>query len=165
MRSRRSATPRPWEAGDGEHLAEAEGVELVRVEVAIGVVGLVDEDEDGAGESPQLAGEVLVVGVDAVHGVGEEEHDVGLGEGDVGLDADLLGEGVALVEDDAAGVDDLVPLAVPLGGGVEAVAGDAGLVLDDGEALLDDAVEEGALADVRSADDHHGWQFIGHSYT
>ena len=163
MRSSRSATPRPVQTGDGEHLAEAEGVELVRVEVAVGMVGLVHDHEDRAGEAPELAGEVLVVGVDPIHRVGEEQHHVGLGEGDVGLDADLLGQGIALVEDDAAGVDHLVALAVPLGGGVETVAGDAGLVLDHREALLDDAVEEGALADVRSTDDHHRRELIGHS--
>ena len=43
------------------------------------------------------------------------------------------------------------------------VAGDAGLRLDDGEPLADQAVEQGGLADVRAADDGDGGDHMGPS--
>ena len=43
--------------------------------------------------------------------------------------------------------------ASPVGLAVEAVAGDAGLVADDGAARTDEPVKERGLADVGAADD------------
>ena len=44
-------------------------------------------------------------------------------------------------------------LSAPFGLGGDAVAGDAGLVVDDGDAPAGDAIEQGGLADIGSADD------------
>ena len=54
---------------------------------------------------------------------------------------------------DAAGVHEREGAPVPLGLGADAVARDAGLVVDDGDAPSDDAVEQRGLADVGAADD------------
>ena len=49
---------------------------------------------------------------------------------------------------DSAGVHQRKGPAAPFGFGADAVAGDAGLIVDDGDAAPDDAVEERGLADV-----------------
>ena len=58
---------------------------------------------------------------------------------------------------DAAGVDQLEAAAVVFGRPMHAVAGDAGLIADDGAPLSCDAVEKGGLSDVGPAhDDYRG---------
>ena len=64
--------------------------------------------------------------------VDDEHDDVGLGDGEPGLLLDRGLDRVVGVELEAAGVDDDEAPAVPLGVAVEAVAGRAGAVLDDG---------------------------------
>ena len=54
---------------------------------------------------------------------------------------------------DAAGVHERVDAPVPFGLHAHAVARHAGLVMDDGDAPLDDAVEQRGFPDVRAADD------------
>ena len=54
---------------------------------------------------------------------------------------------------DAAGVHEREGAPAPLGLGADAVARDAGLVVHDGDAPADDAVEQGGLADIGPADD------------
>ena len=63
----------------------------------------------------------------------------------------------------AAGVDQQEGAALPLGLDLLAVAGDAGLLLDDGLAAADDAVQQRRLADVGAADDGDDGQVIGAS--
>ena len=58
-----------------------------------------------------------------------------------------------VVGNDAAGIDHAQHLARPFGFAVEAVAGDAGLVADDGAARSDQPVEQRRFADVGAADD------------
>ena len=74
-------------------------------------------------------------------------------ERDLGLAEDFGGDEGFVVGDDAAGVDDAGVGAHPLDLAVDAVAGDAGLVADDGAAGAGEAIEEGGLADVGAAAD------------
>ena len=67
-----------------------------------------------------------------------------------------------VVGDDAAGVDDFHLVAEPFGFAVDAVAGDAGLVGDDGAARAGEAIEERGLADVGAADDDERWKLVRH---
>ena len=55
-------------------------------------------------------------------------------KGDLGLAEDFGGDEGFVVGDDAAGVDEADVAAGPLDLAVDAVAGDAGLVADDGAA-------------------------------
>jgi len=59
----------------------------------------------------------------------------------------------AAQEANAAGVHERVGAAMPFGLHTDAVAGDAGLVVDDGNAFAHDAVEQGGLPDIGAADD------------
>ena len=138
---------------------DAEAVEVERERLAGRAVHLVGEHEDRAREPRQhRARQLLVERRQALDGVGHEEDDVGVGERGGGLVADLDRHRVVGEEVEAAGVDDRERHPVPLRDGVLAVAGDPGLVVDDGLAPPHEAVEERGLADVRPADDGHDGQ-------
>ena len=131
------------QGGDRPRLAEAEAPELGGQRVLDRVVGLVGDEDDGPLGRAQHPHHVLVgrgradVDVDdEQHGVGEVDGDLGL-SGDGGVDA----PGVRLP---AAGVDDGEAAAEPLRLVRDAVARDAGGVLDDGLAAAEDAVDERA---------------------
>ena len=106
----------------------------------------------------RIAGDVDVDGVEPVLRVDDEHDHVGVAGGVLGLFARAEGDRVVGidVEFDAAGVDAGERAAAPLGERVEAVARDAGRVLDDGEALTDQTVEERAFAHVGATDDRDG---------
>ena len=73
----------------------------------------------------------------------DHHHDgVGLFERDARLAKDLGRDQRIVVGNDAAGIDHAQQLARPFGFAIETVAGDAGLVADDGTARSDQAVEE-----------------------
>ena len=87
-----------------------------------------------------------------------DDQDDGLGffEGDAGLAEDFRGDEGFVIGDDAAGVDEARGTAVPLDLAVDAVAGDAGLVADDGAARLGEAVEKGGFAHIGASHDGEG---------
>ena len=74
----------------------------------------------------QQVGHVEVTGPDASLGVDDQDGDVGLGDRLARLLLDLAGEVIALVEVDAAGVDQRQRATVPLGLQLLAVARDTG---------------------------------------
>lgn len=99
----------------------------------------------------------------------EHQH-VRLGNGDLSLGADLAHEirrglrqrraltvAQRLERLDPACVHQGERHAVPLARRVDAVARGAGAVVHNGKALTDQAVEQRALADVRSPDERHEW--------
>ena len=92
--------------------------------------------------------------------VDDEDHDVGLLRGGLGLASRGFGKVIAVrhigIRIDARRVDQAKSAATPLAQRVQAIAGNAGRVLDDREALTDEPVEEGALADVGATDDGDG---------
>ena len=71
----------------------------------------------------------------------------------LGLEEDFGGDEFGVVGDDAAGVDQAGGGGLPLDEAVDAVAGDSGLVADDGAARASEAIEERRLADVGAAAD------------
>ena len=76
---------------------------------------------------------------------------------------DVAGQLGLVLEVDAAGVDQVEGDPVPLAGEPLAVAGDAGLGRGDRLAAADQAVDQGALADVGEADDGDGGQAGAHA--
>ncbi len=140
------------QGGDRVGLAQAERPEVGGLGLGGLAVDLVGAEHGRlAGPADDLdQGLVGVGGTDG--GVDHEQHRVGLLDTQLGLGGDH-GVDAEDVDLPAAGVDDLEAAAVPGGLVADAVAGDAGLVLDDGLATADDAVDQGRLADVRAADD------------
>ncbi len=86
-------------------------------------------------------GEVAVGGGDFGAAIDEEDDVGGAVEGKAGLFEDFSGDHFVVVGDDSAGVDQFEMTAMVGGFAVDAVAGDAGFVADDGAALAEDGVE------------------------
>ena len=137
---------------DREGLAEPEVPEPGGLGLGALVVDLVGRQHDRLAGLAQDLDDCLVRVGDADRGVDDEEHGVGQRDGDLGLQRDPLEESLR-VRVPAAGVDDGERAAVPVGVVGDAVAGDAGLVLDDGLAAADDPVDQRRLPDVGAADD------------
>src|SRR2546430_628558 len=94
--------------------------------------------------------------------VDDEHDDVGLVDRRLGLPADA-GLDLARAVVEAAGVDEGELTSAPFDRRIEAVLGGAGLVLDDGDTVTDQAIEQGGLADVGPSDDGH--ETTAHTHT
>lgn len=138
------------EAADG---FEAEAGEIGGDEIVFWVVGFIDAEDDGFALAAEFFGDALVDGVHAGEGVDDEDDEVGGGDGDVCFGADDGAEVVVKSGSDAAGVHDGDGEGSVFETGGEAVAGDAGAVVDDGDAAAGEAVEEGGFTDIGAADD------------
>jgi hypothetical protein len=127
--------------------------------IALGPVGVdfVDGDEDRFATSAEPDGSFAVEGDNAFLDVDNEQDDIGGFDGEFDLRQRRLSDDVigllAAEQADAAGVYEGEGLSAPFGFGAHAVAGDAGLVVDNGNAAPDNAVEQGGFTDVRAADD------------
>jgi hypothetical protein len=121
---------------------------------------LIGDEHDSAPCSAQNLGDVLVERIQSDLRVDDEDDRVGFLSRGFGLTAGCLGEDFTVrgirVRIDAGGVDYTEGAAAPLAQRVKPVAGHARRVLHDRQPLTDQAVEEGALSDVRTADDGNG---------
>ena len=142
---------------DGDGRVEAEGVELDRIGFAGRVVALVDDEDHRSFGASQAVRDLVVERGDSGVGVHHEQDEIGLLHSYPCLLLDALLDVRSGLELQAAGVDHGEGAAGPLRGAVHAVAGGAGDIGDDRDALADEPVEERALADVGAADDRdHG---------
>ena len=80
----------------------------------------------------------------------------------LGLVQNLARDVLLVMDDDAAGVDQLEAAAVVFGRPMDAVARNARLVPDDGAPLSCDAIEEGGLSYVGPAHNDHCGSGIRH---
>jgi hypothetical protein len=75
----------------------------------------------------------------------------------LGLEENLARDVLLVIDHDPAGVDNFEAAAVVFGKPMHAVAGDAGLIPDNGAPLSCDPIEEGGLSYVGPAhNDHRG---------
>ena len=142
---------------DGVRLAQTEAEELPAIVLAAVVVGLVDHQQHRHLDLAQPRGDRLVVLGEADGTVDHEQHQTGFAHGSLDLAADLRVQ-VGATRQPTTGVDEHERIAQPVGLGLLTVAGDAGTILHDRNLLTDDPIEQGALADVRSADHDNGRQ-------
>jgi len=136
-------------------VVDAELVERQGVGLVARVVHLVGHQVERPARFHHQAVDHRVHGVHPRGGIDHHQHRRRLGQGHGRLLEDFAGDAFALVGQDAAGVHQAEPLAVPVHLAVEPVAGDARLVADDGAAGAHQRVEQGGLAHVGPADDHH----------
>ena len=141
------------ERRDGDRVAEAETVELERLEVAARVVELVREHENRPPRHAQDLGELLVAGRHAGLRIDDEEHEVGLLDRLTRLRRDLRAERPGVRAVDAARVDEAERRSRPLAEKLLAVARDSRRLVHDRGARRSQAVDQRRLADVREADD------------
>ncbi len=141
------------DGADAERLAAAEPVELVGLAVERFGIGLVGQQDDRALHGAEPLGDVLVERQHPLAGVDDEQDHGGRIDRQGDLVLDVLGEVVHVGEAHAAGVDQLEEPVVVAHQVGEPIAGDAGLVVDDGDADAREPIEHAAFADVGPTDD------------
>ena len=138
---------------DAVGIAQPECVKLVRrIDLVVVIDFVTDEDHLFRGAAQNVCHHHVEVG-DAGPDLHEEEDHVGLVDGQQHLTADFVFEDVLRIDGVPAGVDHGELFAVPVRFAVVAVAGGSGRRIDDRLPLAHEAVEEGAFADVRTAND------------
>ncbi len=141
---------------DGKDFLETQLGKFIGVSFGAARVHLVGGDQNGFAAAAQAAGNFAVERHDAFLHVDDQHDDIRRFDGQFhlferGLDDDVAGF-FAAQQTDAAGVHEREGVPAPLGLGGDAVARDAGLVMHDGDAPSDDAIEQRGLADIRPAD-------------
>jgi hypothetical protein len=152
----RALMPRWWMALTGKFCAKPSSVNTSARGFGLAGVRLVDGDEDRFARAPQTLGDLAVQGHDAFLQIDNKNNDGGGLDGQLdllegGLDDDIAGL-FAAQQAQAAGVHQREGAPVPLGLDADAVAGDARLVVNDGDAPAGDAVKQGRLAHVGPSD-------------
>ena len=125
-------------------------------------INLVDGDEETFAGGAEKAGKFFIKRSDSGLGIDDENEQGGFGDGDVGLAKDLLRDKGFVVGNDAAGVDNFECVTAPFGFAIDTIAGDTGLIGNDGAAGAGEAVEKRGLADVRASDDDERRKGLGH---
>ena len=128
---------------NGDGITHAELIKLIyrRVDTA-GRVHFVDCEHCGLSRAQQHIRNILVGGGDTRAHIGDEDDDIRCAYGDIRLLAHeheylVIGRGL-----DAAGVDDIKLVAAPLALSIQPVTGDAGRVLNDGQALAHELIKQ-----------------------
>ena len=110
----------------------------------------------------------LVDGIDAGAGIDDEDDKIGGVHRDAGFQGDLVGEAIFIEGADAAGVDELARILGEGAGRGDAIPGDAGLIVHDGDASSGQTIKEGGFPNVGASDDgdlewtgRHGWCCLG----
>jgi hypothetical protein len=146
---------------DGDRIAQPQLVEFVDRLAARGAICLVCHQDSGLVSAAQEIRHFLIPRIQAAAGIDHEDDDVSLADGHMGLVAgghgDLgsrLGFHLTVVLQ-PSGVDKGELDAAPIGRAVDPVASGARLVLHDGPALADQAIEQRRFANVRPAYNSH----------
>ncbi len=132
----------PVFSGNGEHLPDPQAMELVHDGRLLFGVGLVDGKEERASSLAQQADQFKIGSGERGAAVDYHDDGGGLIKGNPGLAKNFRRNEIFIVGKNSAGVDDAHAAAAPLRLAVEPVAGDSGLVTDDGAARAHNAVEQ-----------------------
>ena len=144
------------QSGDAERLAQTEVVELIKLRRRITrLVALVDSQHERLARAQQHGRNVLIGGSNAGAQVSDQNNDIRMRDRSLRLKAHELQNLVIVRRLNAAGVDDGEITTAPVAVSVQAVAGNARRILNDGKPLARQAVEQLRLADVRTADDRN----------
>ena len=141
---------------DRDRLAQTEVVELIKLHRRLSDgIALVDTEHHRLAGLLQHLRHVCVGGDHAAFEVGDKNNG-GCGvNGELCLPAHLREDHVVALGLDAAGVHHHRRVAAPLGLAVNTVARDARRIVHDGQPLSDQFIKQGALADIRSADNRN----------
>jgi len=157
MASRSSDSPRPCSAETQMGSPRPRRATPSRSAFSSPKIRLVDDEDDGLAPAPEARGDPVVERRHPVEPVDDEEDERRRIDGEADLLLGCLDDrgrgGFALLQPQPAGVHERV--AVP-DLGRDDVAGHARLVVDDGDPLAREPVEEPALADIGPAYDDDG---------
>ena len=141
--------------GNGEGIAQTERIEVINGVVHALMIDFIDDQNDRLVAFAQHGGDILVVCRQSGASVGKKENDVTGVDGDFRLTAHLLEQDVVRARLDSAGIDEREFVVEPFTVCVNAVTGDTGRILYDGDTASRDFVEKGRFADVRATDDRN----------
>jgi hypothetical protein len=125
-------------------------------------IDFVDGQRHRFAEFDQHARQIAIGAGDFPAAVHQEDDVGGLAQRHFGLMENLRGNILLVFDDNAAGIDQFERAAIVFGLPVNAVAGDAGLVADNGAPLSRNAIEECGLSNVGPAHNDHCGNGIGH---
>src|ERR1039458_4039347 len=145
--------PTPVLGRNGEHLFNPQPMKLVNDVRLLFGVGFVDREKERTSGLAQQANQFEIGAREFGAAVNHHDDRGGLIERYSRLAEDFRRDEVFFFWEDAASIDNADAPAAPLRIAVKPVAGDAGLVANDGAARANDAVEQRGLAYVRSAHD------------
>ena len=142
-------------------VTQAQIVKLVNIHGLLWAVNLVHPQDNGLlGMAQELCHFLIGVG-QATASVHQKEYDVGFLHGQLCLLAHGLQDMVALIKLNAPGVNHGELMVQPLGIHIDAVTGDAGHIVHDGDALLANLVEQGGLAYIGAPHySHYGFHLL-----
>src|SRR5208282_3793583 len=141
-----------------KHVPHSQGMKFAEQRILLVGVHLVDGEEERLAGARQKSRQLAIGTCDL--GARIDDHDDGRGffERNLGLAEDFRGYEVFVIGDDAAGIYNPKVVPTPFDLAIEAVAGNAGLVSDNGAPRSGQMVEERRLADVGAADDGDEWE-------
>ena len=149
---------------DWKDVVESEPVEIGNIGGLVLGVDFVDDEENGLLLATQQPREFLVGGGDGRSIIDDEQQDGRGIDCDFGLLENLQRNFGFVAGFEPAGVDNFEIAAALVGGGVNSVTCDAGLVGDDGTAGADKAIEESRFPDVGPADNGNEREWWWHEY-
>ena len=149
------------QCGNAEGFTQTEVIELVELRLGLaGLVALIDRQHNRLAAALEHGCNVHVRSGHACAQVGDENDDIRVMNRGLCLKAHELQDLVIVGRLDTAGVDDREHAAAPLTFRIQTVTGDTRGVLNNGQALAGQSVEQLGLAHVRAADDRNSW--FGH---
>ncbi len=146
---------------DGNGIAEAKAVAFQDAALCTIAFRLVDHQHDRHILFAQPSGDLLVERGQTSASVDHEHRGIGTFQRDLGLRAHPPRQAGGVVILPPGGIDRLEGQAQHACLAKAAVARDAGLVIDQRDALADEPVEQRRLADIGAADNDHLWSLGG----
>ena len=148
-------------AGDRDQLAEAEAVKIIQLHRGLAdLVALVDGQHHGLAAAHQHTGNILILRRHTGGQLSHHDDAVGGVDGQLGLLTHVGQQAVINAGLDAAGVHQQELVAGPFAIAEDTVAGNARRVLDNGEALAGQLIENSGLAHIGAA--HNGYDRFCH---
>ena len=148
-------------ARDRDQLAEAEAVKIIQLHRRLAdLVALIDSQHHGLTAAHQHTGNILILRRYAGGQLSHHDDAVGGVDGQLGLLTHVGQQPVINAGLNAAGVHQQELMAGPFAIAEDTVAGNARRVLDNGEALAGQLIENGGLAHIGAA--HNGYDRFCH---
>ncbi len=133
----------------GQHFAEAVAGEFRADGVLVGAVDLVDQQQRRARQLAQPGQDLVVHRRGALAGIDDEQDQISFGRSSAGLARSGASQAFLFLGNTAGVHDEEMVVLVQTADAVVAVAGDAGLVMDQGVTRAGQSIEDGRLADIR----------------
>ena len=143
---------KPVGGTDFGQVAEAQLGELGGSHSPVLGIGLVADKDDGFLGAPENEGKLVIHGIDALDDIDDKDEEIGDFERDGGFHLNLLGEDILGLGTDPASVHEFEQLGSASALGGDPIAGDTRHVVNDGDGLASEAIEESRFPDVGATD-------------